>query len=149
CSTLHPPTTEKEQHTMKLSVLSACTALLALPGITHAQSLADILEPKAGRTWFVSEKGDNKAEGTKAAPLKNLDKALGKAAAGDTIAGAEGTYRGTFDVGLWEIDKDVKLYGGFSADFSARNPVKHATLLQPDASRFDKSGVKPMIYLKD
>src|SRR5690606_34911318 len=58
-------------------------------------------------------------------------------------------YTGTFSVGLWALDKDLNLYGGFDPTFTQRDPAKYPTLLQPDEQRFDKSGVKPMFYQKD
>ena len=92
-----------------------------------------------GATLHVSiSTGKNKNAGTKEAPMKNLDKALKKAKAGDTLLVAEGTYSGTFGVGYITIDKVVKLYGGYSADFSGRDVVKHPTLFQPN----NKSGGK-------
>lgn len=92
-----------------------------------------------GDTLYVSiSTGANKNPGTKEAPMKNLDKALSKAKAGDTILVAEGTYSGSFGVGYITIDKAVKLYGGHSADFTERDVVNHPTLFQPD----NKSGGK-------
>ncbi len=99
-----------------------------------------ILEPQSGTVIFVSKTtGSNKNPGTRAEPLKNLDKAIKKAAEGDTIAVAEGVYSGTFDIGYFESDKVLKLYGGFSADFSKRDPVTQPTLLQPDNASGAKS----------
>ena len=92
-----------------------------------------------GETIHVSiSTGANKNAGTKEAPMKNLDKAIKKAKAGDTILVAEGTYSGTFGIGYITIDKPLKMYGGYSTDFSSRDVVKHPTLFQPD----NKSGGK-------
>ena len=57
---------------------------------------------------------------------------------------AEGTYSGTFDIGYLESDKPVKLYGGFSSDFSERDVVGHPTLFQPDNASGGKSR-KPLL----
>ena len=92
-----------------------------------------------GETIHVSiSTGKNKNAGTKEAPMKNLDKAIKKAKEGDTLLVAEGTYSGTFGIGYIVIDKAIKLYGGYSTDFSGRDIINHPTVFQPD----NKSGAK-------
>lgn len=92
-----------------------------------------------GDTIHVSmSNGKNTNSGTKETPMKNIDKAVAKAKAGDLILVAEGTYSGTFNIGYLVIDKPIKLYGGYSADFSQRDVINHPTLFQPD----NKSGAK-------
>lgn len=101
------------------------------------------------RVIYVSPAGNNSNAGTEAtAPMKELDKALLKVTAGDRINMAEGVYTGTFGVGYWEIDKPVQIYGGYTADFSARDPFKHLTVLQPPADAFSKSANKNVIDMK-
>ena len=92
----------------------------------------------SGKTIYVSiEKGSNRNEGTKDAPMKNLDKAIEKASAGDKIYVAAGTYSGTFDVCAFEIDKSLGLYGSFSDDFSKRDIINHTTIIKatPESHR--------------
>lgn len=92
-----------------------------------------------GETIYVSiSTGKNKNAGTIEAPMKNIDKAINKAKSGDTIRVAEGVYSGTFKVGYIKTEKPLKMFGGYSADFSARDIIKHPTLFQPD----NKSGGK-------
>jgi len=99
-----------------------------------------ILSTAYGDTIHVSiSTGKNKNAGTKEAPMKNLDKAIKKAKAGDTLLVAEGTYSGTFNIGYIEIKTPVKMYGGYSTDFSERDVVKHPTLFQPDNKTGGKS----------
>ncbi len=89
--------------------------------------------PASGKALFVSkDTGNNTWAGTKDKPVKNLDKAVAVAKAGDTILVAEGSYSGTFDIGFFEIDKPLKFYGGFSKDFSTRDLIAHPTLIQPN-----------------
>jgi hypothetical protein len=103
----------------------------------------------AVKTIYVAPSGNNSNDGTdQNAPMKELDKALLKATAGDRINMAEGTYTGTFGVGYWEIDKPVQIYGGYSSDFSTRDPFKHLTVLQPPADAFSKSANKNVIDMK-
>ena len=99
-----------------LSVVLACAATVL--------SAAD---------WYVSlSGGKNKNAGnTPAAPLKNLWKAIEKAAPGDTIRVAAGNYPGKTACGWIRIDKPVKIYGGYSPDFSERDILKYRTMLRP------------------
>lgn len=124
----------------KLAILIA--AVLLNTGIGAA---GDMLSPESGNVIFVSKTtGSNKNPGSRTEPLKNFDKAIKKAAAGDTIAVAEGVYSGTFDIGYFESDKALKIYGGFSTDFSQRDPIAHPTLFQPDNKSAAKSR-KPIL----
>ncbi len=103
---------------MKISLIAAMAALTA--GTLCA---AD---------WYVSPKGKNKAAGnTPAAPFKNIWKAIDKAKPGDTIHIAEGKYFGKMSCGWITVNKTVNLLGGYSPDFSVRNPLVHKTMLQP------------------
>lgn len=82
--------------------------------------------------WYVSPKGKNKAAGnTPEAPFKNIWKAIEKAKPGDTIRVAEGKYYGKMSCGWITVNKTVSLIGGYSPDFSVRNPLVHKTMLQP------------------
>ncbi|HMB92667.1 MAG TPA: DUF1565 domain-containing protein, partial [Rhodothermales bacterium] len=97
---------------------------------------------------YVSPEGSNKNDGSKGSPMKNIDKALEKAPEGARIHVTEGVYTGTFGVGYWEIHKPVELYGGYSTDFSTRDPFTHLTLLQPPADAFDKSASRHVMEVK-
>ncbi len=123
-------------------------ASLGLAGIAQAESVDQILKPASGKVWFVCQAGGkNSNPATKDKPLKNIDKALKKAKAGDTVAVCEGTYSGTFGIGYLEIKEPVKLYGSFSKDFASRDVVKTPTRFQPD----NKSGAKsrkPLVAFK-
>lgn len=86
----------------------------------------------AGKVWYVSkEKGSNKNEGSKEAPLKNIDKAISIASPGDEIRVAGGVYMGTLNVGFIESDKPVKIFGSFDEGFLKQDIKAHPTLLQP------------------
>lgn len=102
--------------------------------------------PASGRIWYVSPAGANGNDGTQGAPLKNLDKAIDKAAAGDRIYVAEGVYGGTFGKGYWHTDKPLELIGGFAADFSQRDPLAHRTVLQPPAKSKETSRKALLVF---
>lgn len=106
---------------LKLTLLAVAALLLVLP----AQA-AD---------WYVCEStGSNRNEGTKASPFKNIQKAVNVAENGDVIRVAEGNYFGLLDCGNIKITKGVSIYGGYSADFSERDVLRHRTLIQPTAT---------------
>ncbi len=85
-----------------------------------------------GADLYVSrETGSNKAAGTKEAPLKNLWKAVDMAEDGDVIHVAAGNYNGQMNKGWIEVTKAISIIGGYSSDFSERNPVVHQTMMRP------------------
>lgn len=84
--------------------------------------------------------GKNKNAGTKEAPLKNVWKAVEKSQPGDVIHIAEGIYPGKMKCGWVQLDKPVSLVGGYSSDFTVRDPLKHKTMLQPRNQQNDKKG---------
>ena len=75
--------------------------------------------------------GKNKNPGTVAAPLKNIWKAIEIARPGDVIHIAEGSYPGKLSCGWIDLNKPVSLIGGYSKDFSKRDPLRFHTLLRP------------------
>ena len=84
--------------------------------------------------------GKNKNAGTKEAPFKNIWKAVEKAQPGDVIHVAEGNYPGKMKCGWVQLNKPVSLVGGYSSDFSVRDPLKHKTMFQPKNDQNDKKG---------
>ena len=119
---------------LNLKRLNGCITILSLLLLVLMVSTA------YGETIHVSiSTGKNKNAGTKEAPMKNLDKAIKKAKAGDTILVAEGTYSGTFKIGYLTTDKPLKMYGGHSTDFSERSVIGHPTIFQPDNASGGKS----------
>ena len=84
--------------------------------------------------------GKNNNAGTKEAPLKNVWKAVEKSQPGDVIHIAEGIYPGKMKCGWVQLDKPVSLVGGYSSDFTVRDPLKHKTMFQPKNQQNDKKG---------
>ena len=102
-----------------------------------------------GSEWYVSAAGSNKNDGkSPETPLKNVQKALDQAADGDLILVAEGNYTGTLDQGFIEINKYVSLVGGYSQDFSERDPYSYKTYIQTDPSHVQKNGTKASINIE-
>ncbi|HEX7898562.1 MAG TPA: right-handed parallel beta-helix repeat-containing protein [Planctomycetota bacterium] len=87
------------------------------------------LPATAGRDWFVRE--GSTGDGTKDKPFGDPWEALEKCEAGDAIHIAGGRYVGKLQTGQWTILFDgVKLIGGYSADFSKRDPwTNHSKLV--------------------
>lgn len=88
----------------------------------------------SAQTYYVSKStGSNRNNGSKEAPFKNIQKAIDAVPEGSTIYVAEGNYFGTLDKGNIPVTKCVKIYGGYSIDFSTRGILAHKTIVQPDA----------------
>jgi nitrogen fixation-related uncharacterized protein len=98
---------------------------------TEKQATATIPVP-AEKIIYVSPTGSNRNDGSKANPLKNIDKAMKMAGPTDKIYIAAGVYSGTFNVGYLQSDQPVQLYGSWDENFTTQDIVAHPTLFQPD-----------------
>lgn len=114
----------------QMKKLSIAIALLS--GVMTAQA-ADFYVHKDG--------GKNSNPGSKEQPFKNLQKAIDQAEDGDTIYVAEGNYCGIMDRGQIKLNKQLNILGGYAADFSERDILKHRTTVipprKPDTHRDD------------
>jgi len=77
-------------------------------------------------------KGNNQSEGSRDKPVKEIDRAIVLAKAGEKIHIAGGHYQGTFAIGYMESDKPLQLIGSFDETFTTRSLDKSPTLFQPD-----------------
>ncbi len=103
--------------------------------------------PAFAADWYVSkEKGDNQNAGTREAPFKNFETSLKKAAAGDRIHVSQGNYTGLRDKGYLEAPQPVELLGGYSPDFSVRDPLKYPSTMIPTRES-GESGRKPIFSI--
>jgi hypothetical protein len=103
-----------------------------------------------GASLYVSiTTGNNRNDGSKLSPLKNIDKAISMAKPGDAIYIAGGRYSGTLNVGYIESDKPVKLYGSFNPDFTRQDLIAHPTLFQPDNESARSNRKALMKFTKD
>ena len=78
-----------------------------------------------------SATGNNRNDGSKGSPFKNIQKAIETAKDGATIHVAEGNYFGTLDKGTIPVNKPVTILGGYSSDFSTRDVLKYLSMVQP------------------
>ncbi len=126
--------------TIRIIETLAVLVLLSITLPANAQS---------GKTWYVSLKtGKNKNDGSKANPLKNIQKAINKAKSGDVINVAEGNYLGLMKVGYVDSkNKGISIIGGYTADFSKRDPLKYQTKIQPRPEQNGTSGNKALLEL--
>jgi hypothetical protein len=106
--------------------------------------------PTAGKTLYVSiTNGSNSNDGSKASPLKNIDKAIKMSVPGDVINVAGGRYMGTLKIGFLETDKPVKLYGSWDEGFTIQDIAAHPAVFQPDNESARTSRKALMKFTKD
>ncbi len=107
------------------------------------------LNTSANAIYVSKTKGDNKNDGSKNSPVKEIDKAIQLVTAGGEIHIAEGVYSGTFDIGYLESDKPIKMYGSYNIDFTKRDIVNTPTIFQPDNASGGKSRKAFLKFTKD
>ena len=80
--------------------------------------------PQGTKTMYVSVKnGSNRNDGSQSSPIKDLQKAIDLAPEGAVILVSEGNYLGYLDQGWVKVTKYVSIIGGYSEDFSERDPI--------------------------
>ena len=88
--------------------------------------------PHDAETIYVSaNNGSNRNDGSLLAPLKDLQKAIDIAPEGALICLAEGNYLGYLDQGWVKVNKYVSIVGGYSDNFSQRDPIRYRTTMRP------------------
>ena len=103
----------------KIMLFAACAIIvtLAAPEVS-------------ARDWYVSVKRGRGKKGSKKKPAKDLGNILKKLKPGDTVHIAEGVYLGRGKRGSATVSVPVKIIGGYSDDFSKRDPWgAHRTIL--------------------
>ena len=96
----------------------------------------------SGKTYYVNAAtGSNRNDGTTPeTAIKDLQKAINVAEEGSVICVSEGNYLGTLDQGFIEVKKYISLVGGYSSDFSERDPIRYKTWIRPDSRHLATSG---------
>ena len=103
----------------------------------------------SGEVYYVSiADGSNRAEGTKEAPFKNIQKALDVAPEGAFILVAEGNYFGTLRSGNINIEKPVTILGGYSAGFTERDVLKYRTTVRPSVESNETQSGKGTMQIR-
>lgn len=102
--------------------------LRRLVAVTLALGLLPAALP--AKDWYISINRGKGKKGTKKKPAKQIGNINKKLKPGDRIFVAEGTYLGRGDSGATKIKVPVELYGGFSDDFTKRDPWgAHKTII--------------------
>lgn len=116
-----------------------------------SSSAATLLPGKSkGKTYYVSKNtGNNRNDGSKGSPFKNLQKAIDVAADGDQILCAEGNYIGMMDRGFIEVKKAVEIYGGYSTDFATRDILKHRSTVAKTSDKNKTSNTKSAFTISE
>ncbi|MBK7096256.1 MAG: right-handed parallel beta-helix repeat-containing protein [Saprospiraceae bacterium] len=105
---------------------------------------------ESGNVIYVSKQnGNNKNDGSKSSPLKNLDKAIQIAQPGSSIFIAGGIEMGTLNVGFIESDKPVKIFGSYDENFTGQDIKAHPTVIQPDNESARSTRKAVMKFTKD
>lgn len=105
--------------------------LIALPLLFLAVVLLG--SPASARDWYVSKARGKGKKGTKVKPSKDLGNIIKKLQPGDVVHIAEGIYTGRGDNGSNKIEMPVSIIGGYSDDFSKRDPWgAHRTIFGGD-----------------
>ena len=89
-------------------------AMCFIGGLLASTSLAE--------DYYVSAARGKGKKASKESPAKDLGNIVNKLKPGDTIHIAEGTYTGRGDCGTVIIEVPVNVIGGYSDDFSSRDP---------------------------
>jgi hypothetical protein len=141
---INPPEGKSEK---KVENAAGSNSATASPG--SAATAAEAPQT-SGKTLYVSKQsGNNKNDGSKGLPLKNLDKAIQIAEPGTTILIAGGIEMGTLNVGFIESDKPVKIFGSYDEGFTKQDIIAHPTLIQPDNESARSTRKAIMKFTKD
>jgi hypothetical protein len=114
-----------------LGVASFSLLVLGFPSNANAQECSK----------YISSEGKGR-DATLEQPAKDLGNIISDLEPGDVVCIAGGTYLGRGDSGVDLIETPVSIYGGYSPDFSARDPWgAHRTIFtgQHNADNFDTS----------
>lgn len=117
---------------------------------TNQNEVSGVKPDMKGNVIYVSkQQGNNKNDGSKETPLKNLDKAIQIAQPGTTILIAGGIEMGTLNVGFIESDKAVRIFGSYDESFTKQDIIAHPTVIQPDNESARSTRKAVMKFTKD
>lgn len=139
--------TSQKQETKKQEPETKKSDAKTSQATSAAQTAAAAVQHKSSQVLYVSLNGSSRGEGTKASPIKDLQKALDKAEDGATVRVAEGNYLGYMNSGFIEIKTWITLEGGWNNDFSERDPLKYITKIEPTQDQLGSNGSKGVIHI--
>ena len=114
-----------------------------------AQGIAASEIPKGTKTLYVSVNGgSNRNNGSQSSPIKDLQKAINNAPQGAVICVAQGNYLGSLDQGWVKVNKYLSIVGGYSDDFSQRDPLKFRTMMRPGVEQEITSGNQGVLDIR-
>lgn len=103
---------------------------LSLGLSTMADASTAITTPVEGKDYYISQSRGKGRQGSKEQPAKDLAAVSGLLKPGDRVHIAEGKYTSKTDRGTDIINLPVSIIGGYSSDFSTRDPWgAHQTVL--------------------
>jgi len=105
-----------------------------------------------GKVYYVSATGSSRSDGLSAStPKKDIQAVLNiikdNHEDGATIKVAEGNYLGYMNAGYIEISNWITLEGGYSPDFTQRDPQKYITKMEPGEEQLGTSLSKGVITI--
>lgn len=126
----------------------SCTAQAQLEGVEPGADSAQMQTAEATVLYVSVTRGSNRKDGSKSAPLKDLQKAIDVAPEGAIIRVAEGNYLGYLDQGWVKVNKYVSIVGGYSDDFTQRDPLKFRTTMRPGVEQIMTSGNQGVLDIR-
>lgn len=99
------------------------------------------------KVYVSMNRGSARGAGTQDSPYRDLQKAIDNAEEGSVVCVAEGNYLGKLDCGYIEIKKYIKVVGGYSDNFSERNPLQHVTRIQPTKEQNGTNGSRGLFTI--
>ena len=130
---------------MKNQILLIIT-LFTVFNVTFSQNTSQVFSNE-GRDWYVSKNTGSGQLGTKERPAKDLGNILHHLKANDRIHIAEGVYLSKGARGSDEINVPVKIYGGYDATFSKRDPWGEHKSIFTGTNEYMKL-TTPRIYIR-
>lgn len=141
-----------EKATSRALLAIACVLAFSLTAKAQtnetAASTAGVVSEEAHTLYVSVNRGSNRKDGSKSSPLKDLQKAIDVAPEGAVIHVAEGNYLGYLDQGWVKVDKYVSIVGGYSDDFSQRDPLKFRTTIRPGVEQIMTSGNQGLMDIR-
>jgi hypothetical protein len=89
--------------------------------------------------YVSAARGNNRNDGSRENPVKEIDRAIALAKPGEAIHIAQGHYQGTFGIGYLESDHPLQLIGSYADHFESRSIARTPTLFEPDNAAAGKA----------